>query len=70
MAAERRRQRRGNAAAHLGALSGALALTYCGGSRRRRESSGRACKARAPGVWALLCKPRSLPPSFYPSFKE
>lgn len=35
-----------------------------------REPSGRGCRARTPGVWALLCKPQSLPPSFYPTFKE
>lgn len=33
-----------------------------------RERTGRACRARAPGVWAITCKPS--PPSFYPRFKE
>lgn len=61
----------GTGPAHLGAGSGALAVTCRGGSGRRPgEHSGRGCRARTPGVWTLLCKPQSLPPSFYPRFKE
>lgn len=47
------------------------AVTFCGGrGRRRLARTGRAGRAWAPGIWSFLFTPRSLPPNFYPGFKE